>query len=221
MMTGRRFFAVLAVLLLGLCAGCMHPGPADSSRLGPFYKPKNFTGVPRLPYGLRRVLLLPACAGSLMPPETKESLDPILMTALQRQQRFEVVAISRDELAKTFGFQEVSSAEALPPDFLSTLAQKFDAQGVLFVDITSYFPYGPMTLGLRCKLAEVGAHGLLWSYDEIYSTSNPAVANGLRRFNLHDGRGNLPFDLSGDALSSPGTFADYVADTTFRTLPPP
>lgn len=220
-MTLRAFATFLGALLPGLLAGCMHPSPVDAARLGPFYKPKDFTGVPRLPYGLHRVVLLPADAGRLMPPETKESLDPIIATALQRQQRFEVVTISRDELAKTFGFQEVSSADALPPDFLQTLASKFDAQAVMFVDVTSFFPYGPMTIGLRCKLAEVGTHGLLWSFDEVYSTSNPAVANSLRRFNLHDGRGNLPFDMSGDALSSPSTFEDYAADATFRTLPPP
>lgn len=220
-MIARSFAALCAVLLAGFFAGCMHPPLTDASRVGPFYKPKNFTGVPRLPYGLRRVVLLPAYAGSLIPPETKESLDPIFATALQRQQRFEVVAVSRDELATTFGFPEISSTDALPADFLHVLAQKYDAQAVLFIDVTSYAPYGPMTIGLRCKLAEVGTHGLLWSFDEIYTTANPAVANGLRRFNLHDGRGNLPFDMSGDALTSPGIFADYAADATFRTLPPP
>jgi hypothetical protein len=211
----------LAAVLLGLVAGCEHPSMVDSARIGPFYSPINFTGVARLPYTVRRVVILPAAAGNLMPPETKDTLDPILDTALVRQQRFEVVAISRDELAKTFGFQEIASTDALPADFLQTLGEKFDAQGVLFVDVTSYFPYGPLRLGLRCKLADVKARGLLWSFDEVFTTSNPAIANGLRGFNLHSGRGNLPVDMSGDALSSPSIFADYVADTTFRTLPPP
>lgn len=217
----RRIALLLGAVLLGLVSGCTQPSVVSPARIGPFYHPVNFSGVPKLPYGVRRVVLLPAAAGNLMPPETKDALDPIFATALERQQRFEVVSVSRDELAKTFGFQEVSSTDALPNDFLQELGEKYGAQAVMFVDVTSYFAYGPLRLGLRCKLAEVKSHALLWSFDEVYNTSNPAVANGLRKFNLHNGRGNLPFDMSGDALTSPGVFADYVADTTFRTLPPP
>lgn len=219
----RSFWSAVWLGLLAAFGGaaCSSPGPTDPARLGPFFHPRNFTGAPRLPANLRRVVLLPVHGGDLIPRETAESLDPILLTALQNQQRFEVVVLSREECEKSFGSPDLSSAAALPRDFLATMAQKFDAQAVMFVDLTTYTPYRPLAIGIRAKLADVATKNLIWSFDETFNTNNPAVANSLRHFYVHNDRGDVPFDMSTDALQSPGRFAAYAADAAFHTLPAP
>jgi hypothetical protein len=207
-----------AVWFAGGCSYLPLPTP-DPAKTGPFYTPHNFTAERSLPVGLHRVVLLPVHGGELMPRETAEGLDPIFSAALQRQLRFEVVELSRDECEKTFGLPDVSSAASLPHDFLSILGEKYGAQAVMFVDVTTYQAYRPLGIGIRAKLADVATARLIWSYDEIVSTSQPAVANSLRRYYLESDRGKVPFDMSSDALQSPSRFATYAAGVAFGTLP--
>jgi hypothetical protein len=90
----------------------------------------------------------------------------------------------------------------------------------LFVDITAYRAYRPLSLGIRAKLAEVSDRRLIWSFDEVFSMTDPSIVNAVRHFYMADEYTSAPFDLSTDALDSPGRFASYVADTVFKTLPP-
>jgi hypothetical protein len=216
--------AVLALTLiaagLGL-AGCEHPSAVDSARIGPFFKPINFAGDARLPLGFRRVVLLPIHADPYAGYDTAEMLDPVIAEALVKEQRFEVVPLSRADCARSFGTPDIDSTSALPHDFLTILGQKFGAQGVLFVDLTAYAPYRPLAIGFRSKLAAVASGRIIWSFDELFSTNNSAVANSVRRYYLGGDRQSEPFDPSPDNLTSPRRFAGYVADAAFRTMPTP
>ncbi len=221
-MKGASWF--LPGLACAACAlaGCatMHPGIADPARTGPFFAPHNYVGAARMPASIRRVVLLPVHGGGFASSEMCESLDPIFASALEKQMRFEVVTLPREEFQKSFGVPDISSASALPHDFLQIVGEKYGAQAVIFVDITAYRAYRPLTLGVRSKLAGVTDRSLLWTFDEIFSTTAPAVVNSVRRFYSPDEFGAVPFDLSPDALSSPGRFAGYVSDAVFKTLPP-
>lgn len=214
-----RRFGILAVV--GALAGCAsHPAPTDSARVGPFYTPRNVRADHLLPPWVLRVVLLPVHGGAVASAQTAENLDPLVAEALERQGRFEVVTLSRDECAKSFGVPDLGSADPLPHDFLQILAEKFDAQAVLFVDLTDYTAYRPLAIGLRAKLALVTDHRMIWSFDEVFSMENPTIVNSVRRFYLHTELGSVPFDLSTDALQSPNRVAAYAADAMFRTLPP-
>ena len=68
-------------------------------------------------------------------------------------------------------------------------------------------------------LATVRDVRLLWTFDEVISASNPAVANSARRQFLKTDRGAQPLDLSPTALQSPGRFAAFAAETMFAPLP--
>lgn len=214
----------LAAALAGaaLFPGCANQRAAvlDPAHFGPFFIPQNFGGDPRLPGTLRRVLLLPVHGGAFASEETSESLDPIFAEALGRQMRFEVVTLPRQECEKSFGVSDISSTEPLPAEFLASLGSKYAAQAVLFVDLTAYEAYRPMTLGLRAKLASVDDRRLIWNFDQIFSTSDPTVVNSVRRHYQKNELGPVPFDLSVNALRSPGRFAAYAAETAFKTLPP-
>lgn len=229
-MVVRQFFhrvsalASTAGLALGAClllAGCTS-GPSfnDSARVGPFFKPHNFHGDTVLPASLHRVLLLPIYAGEVADQESATTLDPILLSALQKQSRFEVVSLSRTECQQRFGAPEFSSVAALPHGLLDQLAQDYAVEAVLFIDLTEYRPYRPLGVGFRAKLATVQDVHLIWSFDEAFSATNPAVENSARHYYIAQSAGNPSVDMTASALQSPSRFAAYAADAMFGTLPP-
>jgi hypothetical protein len=78
----------------------------------------------------------------------------------------------------------------------------------------------PLALGLRGKLATLDGRRLVWSFDNVFSADEPAVANAARRHVLESDRGGIPADLSPAVLQSPHRFAGYAAAAMFATLPP-
>lgn len=212
------FALPLAAAALWL-AGC-ETVTADPALVGPFYTPRNFAAEPVLPADLRRVVVLPVSAGDLVPDETAETLDRIVAEALLAQQRFEVVVLSREECRRWFGAGDFPSTAALPHGFLAQIGERYAADAVLFTDITTHQAYRPQALGLRAKLATVRDVRLLWSFDEIITAADPAVANSARRRYLKADRAAQPLDLSPAALQSPGRFATFAAEAMFATLPP-
>lgn len=212
----------ISIALLGclVSAGCMTPAVNDPSRIGPFFTPVNHVGEASLSADLRRVVLLPICGGDVASDETVAALAPAFAAALQQQNRFEVVTLTRDECRRRFGVEELSSTAALPRDLLSSLRREFAADGVLFVDLTVFRGYRPLALGLRAKLAALADSRLVWTFDNVFSADVPAVANSARHhFVSSDGRG-IPGDLSPAVLQSPSRFAEYAAAAMFATLPP-
>jgi hypothetical protein len=214
-----RLAAFLAAAFAAFAAGCMQPGPYDAARVGPFFQPANLAAAPSLG-GLRRVVLLPVDAGALAPSETAASLDPVFRAALQQQNRFEVVTLSREECLRRFHRESLPSAGALPHDLMPTLKSEFAADAVLFVDLTAYSAYRPLAIGLRAKLATLDGTRLLWSFDNVFSAADPTVANAARHHFLGADRAGIPADFTSSVLQSPGRFADYAATTMFATLPP-
>lgn len=188
-------------------------------RVGPYFAPANVAAEKAMPAEIRRVLVLPVYAGSVTTPEAAGALDETIVASLQRQQRFEVVPLAREECLRSFGAPTFSSAAALPHDFLAKLAARHAADAVMFVDLTAYQPYQPQTLGLRAKLALVRDVRLVWSVDETVSAADAAVRNSARQRYFSREHGARPFDLSPAALQSPGWFAAFVADELFATLP--
>lgn len=219
----RRFIAqaLCGALFLAL-AGCAS-SPVTLSRKArgsEFFTPTNFTGDTRLPVNLHRVLLLPVYGGAIVPPETAASIEEIFATELQKQMRFEVVRFSREDCMRDFGSPAFSSVGALPHDFLTTLAQRYATDAVLFIDVTAYQGYRPLVLGIRSKLATVEQTRLLWSFDQIFSADDAAVGNSVRHYYGAADPSGIPIDASHAGLQSPAKFAAYVAAATFNTLPP-
>ncbi len=217
----RTFPPLLAAAAISLFAGCMTPAINDSARVGPFFKPANHVGDNQLPATLHRVVVLPISGGEVAPPESVAALDPVFIAELQKQNRFEIVALTREECAQRFHVEEFRSTGVLPHDFVAMLQREHAADGVMFIDITVYKPYRPITIGVRAKLATLGGDvRLLWTFDNVFSADDPAVANSARRHFIDADRGGVPADLTPAALQSPARFAAYVAAEAFATLPP-
>ena len=213
------FRSLLPGAAVAFLAGCADIALVDPLRDGPFFTPVNHVGEPSLG-GLRRVLLLPISGGDLAPVETLAAFDPVFAAALQRERRFEVVLLSREVAWRKFRATGFPSASALPPGFLRTLREDFAADAVLFVDLTAFNAYRPLALGLRAKLAALDGGRLVWTFDDVFSAGDPAVANSAQRQVRGAGNTGGPFDFSPGVLQSPDRFAAYAAAAMFATLPP-
>ena len=217
----RHVARLLSITLAAVLAGCAtHPGPFDQARRGPYYKPLNYVRDKTLPAGVKRVLVLPVCGGQVADPDSAAALDDIVRAALQKQSRFEVVALTREDCQRKYGAPEFSSAAELPHNFLDDLGRAYAVDAVLFVDLTVYQPYGQLSIGFRAKLAVIHDVRLAWSFDDTFSANDPTVVNGVRHYYLQDSPGQPPVDLTTAALQSPRRFAAYAADAMLATLPP-
>jgi hypothetical protein len=206
------------VATVAFAAGCVHPPHNDPARVGPFFTPANHSGDANLG-SIRRVVVLPVWVGEGTPPESAAALDEVFLTALQQEIRFEVVSFSRHECRRRYKVEAFSSAAVLPNDLFASLQRDFAADAVLFVDLTTFNPYKPITLGLRSKLATLDGARLVWTFDNVFSAEAPAAANSARNHFLDRDR-SVPADLSRVALQSPSRFAAYAATSMFATLPP-
>ena len=208
--------AGLSVALL-LAAGCT---TSSGSHAGPLFVPVNHAGDAVLPTNVRRVVLLPLAGGEVAPAASMVDLDPVVAAALQHQNRFEVITVSRDACRRLFSVEELSSVQALPPNFMAVIRHEFAADAVLFVDVTVFRAYRPLALGFRAKLATVTDVRLVWTFDNLFTASDPAVANSASRHLRTDGLPQVPADLGAAALQSPSRFTAYAAEAMFSTLPP-
>lgn len=218
----KKYFTFLpsavALFALAFSSGCNHLEGIELKRGGPFFTPTNFAGETFLG-GIRRVVLLPVWGGSVASVESAAAFDSVFLTALQQQNRFEVVTLSREDCLRQFGAEALSSSGALPQNLLAVLRREYAADAVLFVDLTVFNAYRPIELGLRGKLASIDGSKLLWTFDTVFSAADPAVANSARRHFEATPTG-VPADLTPAVLQSPSRFATYAADTMFGTLPP-
>jgi len=210
------------VLVSFALAGCSILPKIDGSLNGPFYTPTNVKAIAKIPAEVRRVVVLPVYGGPALTEETLLKLDSVCQSELVRTARFEVVPLSRDDLAKIIGSRQISSVEKLPAilvDKLFNIYNSYGADAVLFIDVTAYSPYPPLLLGLRTKLARVTDGEIIWATDNIFAAAEPAVANSARRHAEGLGTDHGRTDLSRTVLQNPQRFAGYVAAATFLTLP--
>jgi hypothetical protein len=175
----KSLLALVAPLFLGGCAFLeieMPPPPVAA------YVPVNHRGEDRLPAEIHRVAVLPAYGGDVTDPESATALDLVLLSALQRQMRFEIVTLSRDDCRRLFGSGSVGSTDALPPGLLEKIATTYAVDAVLFTDITVYQPYRPLALGFRSKLATVRDVRLVWTFDEVFSAGQAAMLTSVKNY---------------------------------------
>lgn len=221
-MTSLRSVFLTALALVA--GGCAQVPLRDGAKAGPFFTPTNIkTSAAHLPANVRRVLLMPIAApGVAISEETLNALDAVFLAELNATARFEVVRLSRDRLAQITGVRHIDSTSPLPPGFIDHLLNiynEYAADSILLVDLTTYSPYTPLSLGLRAKLAHIRDSEILWAADLVFNTANPAVANSARRHALKVAGPSGPADLSHTILQNPTRFAGYAAAATFATLP--
>jgi hypothetical protein len=215
----RPVVLALALSALGGCNTVPELLGRAGVEQGPYFTPVNFRGEARLPEEVQRIAVLPVDGGSVAGEESAAAMDAVLLSALQKQLRFEVVMVSREECHRLFGATAFSSVAALPHGFLEKIAGHYAVDAVLFTDLTVYKAYRPLTLGFRAKLASVRDVRLIWAFDEVFSADSQPMRNSVRLF-YRRGDHPAPTDPVPAALQSPVRFGAVAADLMFRTLPP-
>lgn len=216
-----RFLASLAFHLAAAASllvlmGCQSASKSDKIV---YFQPLNYQSVPSIPADVQRVVVLPTASDGSLNEETLNALDGVMLKALNQTRRFECVPISRETCARFTRQRAVRSVDSLPHDFFQRITNEYGASAILFLDITHYTPFPPLALGIRAKLARLDNRTILWSFDEVFSASQPEVSNAAQRFWEKTSQVDTPSNLSTSAIQSPTRFAAYVAFTAFQTLP--
>ena len=218
------FFSIFGLLSLGLAlaslSGCATARNASDLAVRP-YEPENvfrFSG--QFPKEVKRLGVLPVVFDRASYREQGEEVLPnALMTELGKTGAFELYRISPEQLESLTGEPEWSAEEPLPEHFFKKLDEAFGVDAVLFSRVTRYRPFPPMTIGWHMKLIVAGKKPLiLWSADEVFDCSDPAVAKSARFHNAGPFPWMPPED--GDmSLLSPRRFGQFTVGALFATLP--
>ena len=181
----------------------------------------SFQDSPVLPAELRRVAVLPlAVDGS--PADLSaggETFGPLLLAELMRTQKFEVIALSQEDLRRQTGRLAWSGAEILPADFLGSLRRVYGCDAVLFCQLTTYRAYAPLAVGWRMKLVDTQTGRILWAVDQVFDAGQPAV---LGQAHLYHGGGQWVFqdsESNWQVGNSPRLFGQYALAQSLSTLP--
>lgn len=186
--------------------------------MGEAYVPTNFYQKGPIPASVRRVAVLPLYSEEWDHMDMSD-LQASFASELGKQNKFEVVVVLPEQVKRIFGDPQVSSSARIPADEFATLVDSFGADAVLFTDLTTYYPYRPIVMGVRCKLVESSTADILWSFDTVFDSGNPAISTAARRFHLDETAPPYPLQNSSSILQSPLRFSKYVADAAFTTLP--
>lgn len=171
-----------------------------------------------LPDQMRRVAILPIYSEDLEG-ELIENLDKVFAAELNKISQFEVVPVSRYDLQEMFDVYQLSSVKRLPPSFMQDMYDYYGVDGIMFVDLTNYRPYRPISVGVRNKLVDVRNGEVIWAFDTVFDSGNPHVAVSARRYQQCSYRGGYLIDSGGSVLRSPIVFSQYVASESFRAIP--
>jgi hypothetical protein len=211
--------ARIAALSLAMAwhMGCVHPQPQPVAAPEPapfqqFVAPSfDWTSV-------KRVVLLPMANQTTFEHVSVE-MQTNLAAELQRAGRFDIVMASDEEPgAKAHDVFTRGSFDELE---LLRIARKYDAQAVLFGNVTQYHPYAPPRVGLSLVMicpaegvAIASADGL-WDAREL-STARQAQAYLQQKLSWRQGL--LGMDR---AMDSPDVYQRFVCQQIASSLMPP
>lgn len=209
-------------LLVGalILSGCIAPSSAVKTH--PASPKVQLANVyqPALAGPLSRVAVLPL-AGEVQPPDALREMDKTFFSEFNKAQVFEGVKVDRVGMMEVFHQDQFPSTESVPRELLLALQQKYSAEAVLFVDITHYRPYRPISIGVRTKLVSLRNNDVLWALDSTFDSAEPAVAAAARQYSKLTEQNPVALKASDSSgvLLSPQRFARFVAREVFATLP--
>jgi hypothetical protein len=202
-------------------SGCV-TGASSAIRKQPASPKVQLANVYRPPVdgGLSRVAVLPL-SGEVQPPDALREMDQTFFSEFNKAQVFEGVRVVRTEMMEVIHQEQLPSTEAVPREMLLALQQKYSAEGVLFIDITHYRPYRPISISVRTKLVSLKTNEVLWAIDSTFDSAEPGVADAARMYSKLTEQNPVILKASDSSgvLLSPQRFARFVAREIFATLP--
>lgn len=182
------------------------------------YQPRNLYPIERIPSYFNRVVVMPNFHLDSSSQVLSYS-DDIFLKELSKIGIFETIHLPREKCMELFGQKRLSSSESLPENFLNTLHEKYGANGVLFLDLHSFTPYKPLSLGVRAKLVDIKSGEFMWAIDETFDAGNASVIAAVIQFQRTNHVQAISNKTSTSVLQSPRFFCKFVAHLMFKTLP--
>lgn len=182
------------------------------------YQPRNLYPIERIPPYFNRVVVLPNFHLDSSSQVLSFS-DNIFFKELSKIGIFETIHLPKEKCMELFGQERFSSSESLPEHFLGTLDEKYGANGVLFLDLHSFTPYKPLSLGVRAKLVDIKSGEFMWAIDETFDAGNASVIAAVIQFQRMNHVQAISNKTSTSVLQSPRFFCKFVAHSMYTTLP--
>jgi hypothetical protein len=219
----RLLCALGAILVaLGLC-GCTTSRSAlrwAGISTGPEYQPRNiFRPMSQLPTYVQRVAVLPISgeANNAQANVGRVELQSVLQAELGKAQRFELAAVSNEQMRQLTGRETWRPDEKLPHNLIDQLRDQFGCEAILLSHLQSYHAYRPVKVGWNFKLVDLQARQIVWAADEVFDASDASVSRAAQHYYRDHSEG-----VSGDdagVLYSPRRFGQYTLSALFATLP--
>ncbi len=219
----RTLFSTSLLLSFLLMGGCQTPALEDLSLKPkappPTYLPENTFSVDFLPNDFAKVAVLPIHHDLESGADTVAYMAGTFVNELNSKSQLEAVTLSGSAMQRLAGEPSVSSISVLPADLLAQIRSETGVDGVLFTDLTHYYPYNPISIGVRCKLADAVTGEILWSADSVYHAGSQQTQAAALYFQKQQSGSQFPLQDSGVILQSPRYFSRFVASTLLDTLP--
>jgi len=183
----------------------------------PFY-PTNLYPIERLPKYFNRVAVMP-CYHSDDSSDVLNFSDEIFLKELSKVGVFEVVPVDPSFCHSNFGKERISSSESLPENFLKVLIEEFGANGVMFIDLHSYKPFRPISIGVRAKLVDLKSGQFMWAVDESLDAGDASVMVSANLFQRSKYVQSISQKTNNSIIQSPRLFTQFTAHLLFNTLP--
>jgi len=182
------------------------------------YQPTNLYPIERLPKYFNRVAVLP-CYYPDSASQVLSFSDDIFLKEVSKIGIFEPVGVLPNFFLKNFNKERISSTDSLPENFFNLLEENYGVNGVLFIDLHSYKPYRPISLGIRSKLVDIKSGEFMWAIDETIDAGDASVMVSVNLYQRSLHVQSLSQKTSSSILQSPRLFTKFAAKSVFSTLP--
>lgn len=207
---------------LTLLMGCSLLTPNRPPNTPEFQASNAYQGSGQLPRSLKRVAVL-ALAVQHEDEAQREAIrrimEPVLQAELFRAGRFEVIAVTAEQLRAWTGKAQWQASERLPLDFFERLRAETECDAVLFCELTTYRAYPPLALGWRLQLVAADGPQVWWAVDQFFDANEAEVANSARRYHLAHTSQPQALTDGREILYSPRHFGSYSASVVVATCP--
>jgi len=216
-----RALRALALFPALLAAGCASHSVDVMHVADIRYKPSNVYGAKVLDPRLKRVAILPitTVASTEALVAGAQLLQPLVNAELEKTKRFDLVAITPEQLRLWTGQSTWRDDEELPRDFFKRLRDQCGCDGVFFAQLNRYYPYSPVAIGWKLTLVDAERGGVVWKADEVFDAGDTRVANAARYYSGEHVHIEGPGDDPGVILGSPSRFGQYSLSALLATLP--
>lgn len=198
------------MLLALILAGCQ-----SSSDKCPPSEANYYLNPQKSVCAIGRVALIELDNLSAQPQISMDTTDA-LYEAIQKRNLFGLIVMWRSDPACKGLLVENNANYSL--DQLALLRKNLKSDAVLFGEVTQYYPYPRLAIGLRLKMMDLRDGSLIWATEQFWDTTDKQVEKRIENFFKRQVRsGYDPLDYR-MAIVSPHMFLKFVAYEVGQTI---